>query len=37
MIHFDSLSFLLGAVVSHGVLFVSLVVRDAWRQTRPRK
>lgn len=32
MIHFDPLSFLLGASVASGVLFVWLVVRDAWRK-----
>lgn len=37
MIHFDPLSFLLGASVASGVFFVSLVIRDAWRKTRPRK
>lgn len=32
MIHFDPLSFLLGASVASGMLFIAFVVRDAWRK-----
>lgn len=32
MTHLDPLSFLLGAVVSQGALFIAFVVRDAWRK-----
>lgn len=32
MIHFEPLSFILGAACASGVLFVGLVIRDAWRK-----
>lgn len=32
MIHFDPLSFLLGASVASGLLFTAFVIHDAWRK-----